>query len=262
MNSLLDDIRVLYKSCGQKGEKITFLFTEAEIKDESFLEVINSILTTGEVPNLIPKDELIIMSSELRPLAIKQIPNFVESSDNLVKFFIDRVRSNLHIVLCMSPVSAKFPERSRRFPGMLAGCTVDWFLAWPKEALIAVSKGYISKMDLDCTDLVREELIIHMGLVHKTVVDSCGEYFAKMRRYVYQTPKSFLQFLSDYGSMYKIKASEIVTKANRVEIGLEKLKSGAKDVEKMKIVLAEEEVYILYLNTVLKVFYFFFDRLS
>lgn len=50
------------------------------------------------------------------------------------------------------------------------------------------------------------------------------------------------QFLSDYGSMYKIKAAEIVTKASRVEIGLEKLKAGAKDVEKMKIVLAEEEV--------------------
>lgn len=56
MNSLLDDLRVLYKACGQKGEKIAFLFTEAEIKDESFMEVVNAILTTGEVPNLIPKD--------------------------------------------------------------------------------------------------------------------------------------------------------------------------------------------------------------
>ena len=49
--------------------------------------------------------------------------------------------------------------------------------------------------------------------------------------------------------MYKVKAAEIVTKANRVEIGLEKLKSGAKDVEKMKIVLAEEEVNPTLLST-------------
>jgi dynein heavy chain len=242
MNALLDDIRGLYRACGQKGEKITFLFTDAEIKDESFLEVINSILTTGEVANLIPKDELMVMASELRSLAIKQIPNFVESPDNLVKFFIDRVRSNLHVVLCMSPVSAKFAERARRFPGITAGCTIDWFLAWPKEALVAVSEGYISKMDLDCNNDVKQQLIIHMGMAHKTVVDSCDEYFAKMRRQVYQTPKSFLQFLTDYRAMYKQKCSEIVTKANRVEIGLEKLQSGAKDVEKMKIVLAEEEV--------------------
>eukprot|EP01038_Epipyxis_sp_PR26KG_P006437 gene6437-8857_t len=242
MNSLLDDIRVLYKSCGSKGEKVTFLFTESEIKDESFMEVINSILTTGEVSNLIPKDELVIMASELRSLAIKSIPNFVESPDNLVKFFIDRVRSNLHVVLCMSPVSAKFPERSRRFPGIIAGCTIDWFLAWPKEALVAVADGYLKKMDIDCSPKVKEELVIHMGVVHKIVVDSCEEYYLKMRRYVYQTPKSYLSFLSDYMNMYKVKCNEIINKASRVEIGLEKLKLGALDVEKMKIVLAEEEV--------------------
>jgi dynein heavy chain len=244
MNSLLDDIRILYKLCGQKGEKITFLFTEAEIKDEAFMEVINAILTTGEVPNLIPKDELVIMASELRPLALKTIPNFVDSTDNLVKFFIDRVRSNLHIVLCMSPVSVKFAERARKFPGIIAGCTIDWFLSWPKEALVAVSEGYISKIStsLDCSEAVKKELIIHMGMVHKTVVDSCEEYFAKMRRKVYQTPKSFLQFLTDYSTMYKMKSDEIITKASRVEIGLEKLQSGAKDVEKMKLVLADEEV--------------------
>jgi dynein heavy chain len=242
MNSLLDDIRVMYKACGQKGEKTTFLFTEAEIKDESFLEVINSILTTGEVSNLIPKDELMVMASELRTIAIKQVPNFVESPDNLVKFFIDRVRSNLHVVLCMSPVSAKFPERARKFPGITAGCTIDWFLAWPKEALVAVSEGYISKMKLDCSADTKAALIVHMGIVHKTVVDSCDEYFMKMRRHVYQTPKSFLQFLTDYRIMYNIKSAEIVTKASRVEIGLEKLESGGKDVQKMKLVLAEEEV--------------------
>jgi dynein heavy chain len=242
LNSLLDDIRILYKACGQKGERITFLFTEAEIKDESFMEVVNAILTTGEVPNLIPKDELMVMASELRPLAMKQIPNFVDSPDNMVKFFIDRVRSNLHVVLCMSPVSAKFPERARKFPGMTAGCTIDWYLAWPAEALVAVSQGYISRLPIECTPTIKDQLIVHMGMVHKTVVDSCEEYFAKMRRHVYQTPKSFLQFLMDYQSMYEAKCDEIVIKANRVEIGLDKLQSGAKDVEKMKIVLAEEEV--------------------
>jgi len=206
------------------------------------LEVVNSILTTGEVANLIPKEELIGMAMELRTIAMKSIPNFVDSADNLVKFFIDRVRSNLHVVLCMSPVSAKFPERARRFPGITSGCTIDWFLPWPAEALVAVSDGYISKVDLDCTDAVRAELKTHMGMVHKIVTDSCDEYFQKMRRHVYQTPKSFLQFLSDYSGMYTTKCKEIEVKSSRVEIGLDKLAAGAKDVEKMKIVLAQEEI--------------------
>ena len=182
------------------------------------------------------------MASELRTLAMKTIPNFVDSPENLVRFFIERVRSNLHVVLCMSPVSAKFPERARKFPGIIAGCTIDWFLPWPKEALVAVSTGFISKVELDCSSVVREQLIIHMGMVHKMVVESCEEYFLKMRRHVYQTPKSFLQFLSDYSGMYNSKCNEIDTKASRVEIGLDKLAAGAKDVEKMKIVLAQEEI--------------------
>jgi len=241
-NSLLDDIRVMYKACGSQGQKTTFIFTEAEIKEESFLEVINSILSTGEVANLIPKEELIGMAMELRTIAIKTIPNFVDSADNLIKFFIDRVRSNLHLVICMSPVSAKFPERARRFPAIIGGCTIDWFLPWPEEALVAVSDGYISKVKLDSTAAVKEQVKIHMGLVHKIVTDSCGEYFQKMRRQVYQTPKSFLQFLADYSVMYNKKCHDIDLKASRVEIGLDKLASGAKDVEKMKIVLAQEEI--------------------
>jgi dynein heavy chain len=35
------------------GKSVTFLMTDAEIKNESFLEAINSMLATGEIPGLI-----------------------------------------------------------------------------------------------------------------------------------------------------------------------------------------------------------------
>lgn len=47
--------RALYKKCGQEGKPATFILTEAEMKDETFLEIMNSFLMTGEVPNLFPK---------------------------------------------------------------------------------------------------------------------------------------------------------------------------------------------------------------
>ena len=34
-----------------------FLMTDAQIKEESFLEDVDSLLNTGEVPNLFPADE-------------------------------------------------------------------------------------------------------------------------------------------------------------------------------------------------------------
>lgn len=48
-------VRTLYKKCGQEGRPATFILTEAEMKDETFLEIMNSFLMTGEVPNLFPK---------------------------------------------------------------------------------------------------------------------------------------------------------------------------------------------------------------
>jgi hypothetical protein len=45
--------------------------------------------------------------------------------------------------------------------------------------------------------------------------------------------------------MYAVKSAEVVTKANRVEIGLEKLQSGAKDVEKMKVITLHTYTYTI-----------------
>lgn len=52
-----EDLKSLFKTCGSKGEPTTFIFTDNSIKEESFLEDINNILNTGEVPNIFPADE-------------------------------------------------------------------------------------------------------------------------------------------------------------------------------------------------------------
>lgn len=238
----MDDFRALYKLCGQQRKPATFIFTDAEIKDENFLEVLNSFLMTGEITNLIPKDEMQIMAAELRPFAVKERADFVDSPEFLSRYFIDSVRANLHMVLCMSPVNVKFPERARKFPGLINGCTIDWFLAWPEEALVSVSQSFIQNMEIYCEPEVKLQIMAHMGRVHQMVVEGCDEYFQKMRRNVYQTPKSFLSFIKDYKSMYSVKVQEIDQKAYSVLTGLDKLQQGAEDVERMKIVLADEEV--------------------
>lgn len=45
------------KKVGGEGKPTLFLFSDTEIKDESFIEDINMILNTGEVPNLFAPDE-------------------------------------------------------------------------------------------------------------------------------------------------------------------------------------------------------------
>lgn len=40
-----------------KGLKTVFLITDTQIKEEGFLEDVDSVLNTGEVPNLFAADE-------------------------------------------------------------------------------------------------------------------------------------------------------------------------------------------------------------
>lgn len=51
---------------------------------------MNNILTSGEVPNLFPKDELGVLLDELRPAA--KAAGAGETHEQLMAFFLDRVR--------------------------------------------------------------------------------------------------------------------------------------------------------------------------
>jgi len=243
-NCLKDDLKGIFEIAGRKRQPVTFLFTDAEIKDENFLEYINSILLTGEVAGLFAKDEMMAMTADLQPFFVKERPGIPDTPDNLKQFFTDCARDNLHIVLCMSPVNAKFPERARKFPGLVSGTTIDWFLPWPEEALVTVSRGYLEPCPLEATPAAKEALILHMGTVHSMVVDVCGEYFTSNRRHVYQTPKSYLSFIAMYMQTYNQKIKELKVKEANINLGLEKLVKGAEDVNSMKKELAGQLILV------------------
>ena len=50
-------MKKILKQSGGKNQPTVFLFTDSEIKDEAFVEDINNLLNTYEVPNLFPSDE-------------------------------------------------------------------------------------------------------------------------------------------------------------------------------------------------------------
>lgn len=50
--SFRDDLKKLYSMLGQDNKKVMFMFTDAHVADEGFLELINNMLTSGMVPAL------------------------------------------------------------------------------------------------------------------------------------------------------------------------------------------------------------------
>ena len=118
---------------------------------------------TGDIGGLFAKEEIMGMCADLLPKFEIDRPNLRPTPDNLRQFFIDTVRDNLHLVLCMSPANPLFPVRAQRFPGIINGVTIDWFLAWPQEALVEVSSTFLDDFKIECTEEVKNAVKIHMG---------------------------------------------------------------------------------------------------
>jgi len=240
-NALFEDLRGLYVAAGQKGEAVTFLFTDAEVKSESFLEVMNSCLATGEIVGLFQKDERDGMCGEVRNDFVKDNPGAEDNLVNLYGYFLNQLRDNLHIVFCFSPVSAKFPIRAQKFPAIFSSTNINWFLPWPEEALVAVSTASLSEFKISTPPEKKQQLYKLMGALQGLARDTCAMYYTRMRKNVYVTPKSFLCFIDFYKQLYKRKFDDVNVLEKTVNNGLSKLAEASADVEQMKVQLREQD---------------------
>lgn len=65
------------------------------------------------------------------------------------QFFMHRLRQNLRIVACCSPLNASLSAFAQRCPALLTKFTVDWVRPWPKAALVDYADAVLdSKLDL------------------------------------------------------------------------------------------------------------------
>lgn len=57
VNEFKEDLKNLYGVCGIAGKPTVFILIDNQITDEQFLEIINNMLSSGEVTNLYKPDE-------------------------------------------------------------------------------------------------------------------------------------------------------------------------------------------------------------
>nr|CAD7395754.1 unnamed protein product [Timema poppensis] len=253
-----EDLKSLYRMAGVDHKPTTFLFNDTQISDEAFLEIINNVLSTGEVPNLYKTEEFEEIKGALSSSAAKD--KIQPTNEAMFSYLIDRVRTNLHIVLCMSPIGDAFRNRLRQYPALVNCTTIDWFSEWPKQALLEVANKFLESVDFLATitdkdtprefewqksqERLREAVAEMFATIHSSVSHCSRRMLLEMKRPNYVTPTNYLELVAGYMVMLEDKRAETAASANKLRNGLFKIDDTREKVEIMSIDLAEAQVKV------------------
>ncbi|XP_019604311.2 dynein axonemal heavy chain 10 [Rhinolophus sinicus] len=240
-NNFREDLKNLYLKLGIENKMMIFLFTDAHVAEEGFLELINNMLTSGIVPALFPEDEKESILSQIGQEAMKQ--GVGPAKESVWQYFVNKSASNLHIVLGMSPVGDTLRTRCRNFPGLVNNTGIDWFMPWPPQALHAVAKSFLGNNPMIPVENI-EGLVEHVVLVHESVGEFSTQFLQKLRRSNYVTPKNYLDFINTYSKLLDEKTQYNIAQCKRLEGGLDKLKEATIQLDELNLKLAEQKVVL------------------
>ncbi|XP_054248884.1 dynein axonemal heavy chain 10 [Indicator indicator] len=240
-NNFREDLKKLYQKLGIENKSTVFLFTDAHVAEESFLELINNMLTSGMVPALFPDDEKDSILSQIGEEATKA--GMHPAKESVWQYFVNKCASNLHIVLGMSPVGDSLRMWCRNFPGLVNNTGIDWFLPWPRQALYAVAQSFVGNNKRIPSE-ISESVIEHMVMVHESVGDFSKRFLQKLRRSNHVTPKNYLDFINNYSKLLNEKNEFILAQCKRLEGGLDKLKEASVQLVELNKKLAEQRIVL------------------
>jgi dynein heavy chain 2 len=256
------DVKNALLVAGIRGEHVCFLIEDFQIVTESILEIINSLLSAGEVPGMYTHEELEPLLSPLRE-KMREEGTFRTPYE----FFVSRVKKYLHIVLCMDPDHPKFLFRCESNPALYAQCAVVWMGEWKINTLKLVPRLMEGIKDLVTVDEdegdgdeeknpgkrgeSKGESKRSRESDRKVTTKSNGmngEALIEMIIAIHSScttlkasPRDYISFLNMWHSLFNMKRLELVRDVGHLEAGLGKLESAAVIVNDLRTNAAQQE---------------------
>ena len=245
------DLRGIMKRAGCKGEKICFIFDESNVLGPAFLERMNALLASGEVPGLFEGDEYVSLIN----MAKENMEHDANTEEEIYKAFIKGVQRNLHVVFTMNPLSPDFSNRAASSPALYNRCVIDWFGDWSRDGLFQVAKKLTELVECRQENYSKDNM--SPDDMYKFLVDSITSYHIiikelneklskNAKKFNYITPRDFLDFIKHFTNLQKEKSEELNEQQVHINKGLQKIIETEEIVSEMKENLAKK-------NEILKV---------
>jgi dynein heavy chain 1 len=261
-----NDLRGLLKRAGCGGEKVCFIFDESNVLSSAFLERMNALLASGEIPGLFEADEFLTLMSACREAAQRD-GVMLDTEEELFRRFTKQVQNNLHVVFTMNPAGSDLGNRSATSPALFNRCVVDWFGSWSQRALAQVAHEFTIHVDLDdqvynhvgtndYLDLAvsvagrgehseptfHDAVVASIVNVHETVISTS---LALSRRagcvQNFISPRDYLDLIEHFQKVFSEKRQQLEEQQLHLNIGLDKLRQTQADVAELQSSLSAKE---------------------
>jgi len=254
-----EDLRTVMKRAGIKQERICFVFDESNVLSAAFLERMNALLASGEVPGLFDGDEYNSLINQCREVYQKEKEGkLIDSEEDLYKLFITHVQRNLHVVFTMNPSNPDFSNRTASSPALFNRCVIDWFGDWSEEGLFQVAKEFTKTMELseagfsekvrkdwnkgdDVEDIKHNILVGSIVRMHNSVREINTKLAKSAKRYNFITPRDFLDFIRHFVELHAEKKEELQEQQHHLNVGLAKLKETEDEVKNLQASLDKSQ---------------------
>lgn len=157
LKNFRENLKEMYKNAvyvkDLSGKKTVFIFSDNDVVDESFLEDIQNMLNGGIVPNIFSNEDLFNIRDDgkfKRAFTKDQKDGKTaeqSTPEALTEWLYTRIKDNMHLSICMSPIGERFRLFTRNYPALINNTTIDWFMPWPEQALTEVADKFIGAMD-------------------------------------------------------------------------------------------------------------------
>ncbi|XP_050986096.1 LOW QUALITY PROTEIN: cytoplasmic dynein 2 heavy chain 1 [Labeo rohita] len=228
------DLKTVMQSAAVDGQQVVLLLEDHQFVHLSFLEMVNSLLSSGEVPGLYSTEELEPLLSSLKDQASQD-----GFTGPVLNYFSHRVQQNLHVVLIMDCTNEHFTINCESNPALYRKCSVQWMEGWSDSSMKKIPEMLLSRMEEDEKDGDKQKKKKKSASVHAelyrsflAIHESCREFGA--------TPSQYLSFLQVYQSIYSSKRKELTHKQQHLQAGVAKLNEAKALVDELKRRAAEQ----------------------
>ncbi|XP_063840903.1 LOW QUALITY PROTEIN: cytoplasmic dynein 2 heavy chain 1-like [Scylla paramamosain] len=220
-----NDLKQVMQSAGVDGEQVVLLLEDHHLVSSAFLEIINSLLMSGEVPGLYTPEELDPLLMPLREQAAHE-----DFRGSQFTYFASRVMRNLHIALIMDSSNQEFSVQCESNPALYKKCTVLWMEGWARDTMIQIPSMLLSEKEKDAKsgkDFLSSFLALHESLPSHL-----------------STPRRYLALLHTYQTIHNTKKEGVTQRQQHLKAGVAKLNEARDVVSRLKAEAAKKEVVL------------------